>query len=425
MKKVNSSTFRFILLCILFVSFNLKTARERYRDDFDHVLMSDARGYYNYLPYTFIYHDVLHQEYAWPLPNGYTQNKYTYGVALLESPFFFAAHSIALLSGDKADGYTPIYGWAVLIAANVYLFIGFWLLFVLLKERFGSFLSFLSLAILMWATNLYYYSVVEAGMSHVYSFFCFSAFLFFVDRYYRNFQKKDLFGIAVFYALITLIRPTNGLLLLLYLFYDVYTLAAFKARVLFHLKQLWAVLLFFVVGLVVFAPQLWYWHSISGNFILYSYGDETFKYLKEPKLLQVLAGYKSGWLFYSPVMIYSLAGIVLAWKRKVFSMPVFVPVFLTVFYLCASWWAYTFGAAFGYRSFIEFYALLVFPMALCLETIFKEGKWYFALLTLIFIAGCMYSNLLVSDYYVAMGGCWDGPQWTFAKEMDMLRGAFK
>ncbi|MBK6328997.1 MAG: hypothetical protein IPF62_00245 [Bacteroidetes bacterium] len=73
----------------------------------------DALGYYLYLPSTFIYHNlqsieqlptdkqidqsVIHYTQSIPnlnpkSPKGYYVNQYTYGVALMELPFFAIAH---------------------------------------------------------------------------------------------------------------------------------------------------------------------------------------------------------------------------------------------------------------------------------------------------------------------------------------------
>lgn len=424
MQYLKSKYVQLLLLCVLFVFINEKTSRSFHKDGFSHVLLSDARGYYNYLPYTFIYKDVLHQDFAWELPNGYMQNKYTCGVSILQSPFFFLARAVVPFTGYRVDDpYSHLYGFFMVVAVNVYLFIGFVLLFFLLRERFGVAISLLSMALLMWGTNLYYYTVVEAGMSHVYSFFCFAAFLFCTDRYYRTEKTKWVPGVAFFYALATLIRPTNGLLILMFVFHEVYDWEGLKARLRFHLQHLQNVLYFFVIGFLVFSPQLFYWHAISGHWIMYSYGDEAFIYLKEPKLFTVLMGYKSGWLFYSPVMVLAVVGMVMARKQRLFSMPVFIGIFLTIFYLCASWWAYTFGCAFGYRSFVEFYAILIFPFALCIQYILKNASALKVVLLFVFFLLCVHYNLRLSDHYVAMGGCWDGPEWTWEKQAEMMKQA--
>src|ERR1700722_12478397 len=71
----------------------------------------DALGYYMYLPATFIYHNLgaigqlpkdkgIDDGILWyashikdqPTPTGRPLDQYTYGIALMEAPFFFVAH---------------------------------------------------------------------------------------------------------------------------------------------------------------------------------------------------------------------------------------------------------------------------------------------------------------------------------------------
>lgn len=93
--------------------------RERYQKG---VLWSDAEGYYLYLPALFIYGGFekvpVRTEVQFPKYPGTDKHftKYTYGVALMQAPFFAAAHAIAK-AGGKADGYSSFYVYGVLCAA--------------------------------------------------------------------------------------------------------------------------------------------------------------------------------------------------------------------------------------------------------------------------------------------------------------------
>src|SRR6187551_215222 len=77
----------------------------------------DVSGYYHYLPAIFIYKDIRQQNWMnainekyLPSPaydqafghhdSGNKVNKYAIGQAVLYSPFFFAAHGYAKLTGD-------------------------------------------------------------------------------------------------------------------------------------------------------------------------------------------------------------------------------------------------------------------------------------------------------------------------------------
>ena len=59
------------------------------------ILSSDAWGYYQYLTAVFYEKDVTNQPYSIRSEKGILLNKYNYGVALLELPFFLPPYFIA------------------------------------------------------------------------------------------------------------------------------------------------------------------------------------------------------------------------------------------------------------------------------------------------------------------------------------------
>ena len=138
--------------------------------------------------------------------------------------------------------------------------------------------------------------------------------------------------------------------LLLFVFYNTYSFQDVKERLAFHLKQYYNFIILFILGIVVFIPQMMYWHALTGKFVFYSYQNETFSNWKSPKILEVIAGPKSGWLIYCPIMILSLIGLIMAWRKKAVNAKVTTFIFLCLLYVCSSWWAYTFGAAYGSSS---------------------------------------------------------------------------
>ena len=129
----------------------------------------DALGYYLYLPATFIYnnHTSIYEEPAnvelpssvtWYLdqqrreavktPKGYSLNQYTYGVALLESPFFLTAHLFEKITGRSATGYSSVYENAIKISSAVYAVLGLVIVFLLLRRFFSYSASLLAVLLL-------------------------------------------------------------------------------------------------------------------------------------------------------------------------------------------------------------------------------------------------------------------------------------
>ena len=128
---MKSKRWKLLLIGILFIAMNINFSRISFSDrsgGMSYIICSDAAGYYEYLPYLFIKKDILHQHYAFPLDNGKTINKYTMGVAVLQLPFFLAAHCIALIFQLQPTGYSNIYGYGIAFATSFYVFLG--LLFI-------------------------------------------------------------------------------------------------------------------------------------------------------------------------------------------------------------------------------------------------------------------------------------------------------
>jgi hypothetical protein len=372
----------------------------------------------------FIKKDVLHQPCAALLDNGLRLNKFTCGVAILEAPFFFIAYSISAFSGNHTNGFEDIYGLFIVIAACVYMYIALYVLYIMLSKKTSRVIALISIVAIYGGTNLFYYTVVESGMSHAFSFFCFAMFVYFTDKYYERKNLKSIVAIGFFLGLATLIRPTNILLIILFLFYETYKIGEMKERIFFHIKHYCNFIILLIIGLIVFSPQLIYWYELTGKYIFYSYRNETFSNWNAPKILEVLAGHKSGWLLYSPVMLFSLIGLAIALKNKMFSAPAISLILIIIIYVCASWWAYTFGCAFGYRSFSEYSAVLIFPMALCFDKGFKNNNIFFKIVLVIPLLVFIYYNLKITQLYYQSGGCWDGPNWFWTNYVEKLQQVF-
>ena len=132
MKKFFSAGSRFVLrhyllIILAFAAYRAATIHVRF---WNGLLWSDAEGYYLYLPALFInggFEDLfVRSEGQFPFfpETNKRFTKYTYGVALMQAPFFLAGHGVAKLTGQPADGYSAPYIRAVQLAALLYGFLG-------------------------------------------------------------------------------------------------------------------------------------------------------------------------------------------------------------------------------------------------------------------------------------------------------------
>ena len=293
---------------------------------------SDGFGYYVYLP-ALIYGDFTfgfvegweHPLKLIPAAGGLV-NKYPVGVAVMESPFFLAAHLLSLLrdaltGSVTATGYTNLYQYMVLFGGVCYWIAGTVLLYLLLKKYLGfsGRVALLTCIVITYGTNLFHYASYDACFSHVYSYFLFNLFLYYLCWYEeRDVENRNrlwqtcIFGFLA--GLIFMCRNTNILFVLTYVFYGVKDWKTWKARMVRILMPARAVPIL-LTGCVTIFPQLLYWHTATGHWFAYSYGDEPFYWLA-PQLGNFLFSVRKGLFFWSPVLLLALVGMVTACKAK-------------------------------------------------------------------------------------------------------------
>jgi len=349
------------------------------------VINNDAVSYYSYLPAAFIYKDLTFQ-FKDRLPKDFegriwcqnTQEgarvqKMTMGLSVLYSPFFFIAHAIAQITDSNANGYSQIYSMFICFAALFYGLLGLIILSKIQLQFFSDKITALSILIIAFGTNFFFYVTNEGEMSHSFSFFLFSAFFYFTIQWHNKQSFINSLTLGILGGLIILARPSNLLVFLIPIVYGVYSFETLKLK--FNLlRKYWLHIVFIVIiVLLVFLPQLIYWKTITGKWFYYSYGIERF-YFTKPHILDGLFSFRKGWLIYTPVMIFAIAGIPLLFKKmKEFSFAITL-FFLINVYIIFSWWSWWYGGGFGARPLIESYVFLSIPLSAFLNFIFDRQK---------------------------------------------------
>ena len=101
---------------------------------------------------------------------------------------------------------------------------------------------------------------------------------------------------------------------------------------------------------------------MSGDWLIYSYEDQGFSWLR-PHLYEGLFSYKSGWLTYSPLMVFSLIGFYALYRYKPSIFAACLIFSLLFIYITFAWDEWTYGGALGQRAMVQAYAVLAFPLA--------------------------------------------------------------
>ncbi|MFZ4740436.1 MAG: hypothetical protein ACOYLE_04675 [Bacteroidales bacterium] len=433
--KKNKYIYSFVFICIicitLFLTFN-RHSRSGYFN-YHSVIWSDKAGYYVYLPAAVKYNfnpenfpDSIEKKtgngFFLDYKNKKLITKYTYGVALLELPFFLAADIFAETFGYERNGFSPIYHWSINIASVFYLLLGMFFLGKYLKTHFKPRIVYLVLLSLFLSTNLYYYSIDETGMSHVYSFALFCIFLYLLQKtnylLTQNYFSILLFGFIS--ALIVLVRPSNIIFLFIYFFLDIDT----KTEILLRVKRLVVPKTFLPVlisVLIVISPQLYYWYYAHGSSVFYSYNNEGFNWTS-PQLLLTWFSPNNGLFAYNPVFLIIVFSLICMVKEKITNGIFILGLFIIISYVFSSWWAWNFGCSFGARSYVEYLGILSIPLAYIYEKVNHQNRLVYIGFWLLIMVLTLFNLKMTYSY----DGCFYGSAfWDWSEFLKLIKSPLK
>ena len=397
MATIRTFKIPFLLTVLLIV---LHTFSKDFTEPYERPIGGDAQGYYAYLPALFIYGDLEYsfapemnkkyypegfgKSFVKEAPNGEKVNKTFPGVAVLYAPFFFMAHGSALIFGLEADGYSNIYQFFFLLGFWVYFLLGMiFFVKVLRKMNFEALHVNMALIILVLGTNIFFYSVHDQSVTHIHNFFMINAAIYYF-LCFRDDRKYWQLGLGIFLlVLIGITRPTNILALPLILFFV--PQASFYQSLLGTLKKPSSLLKTVAIVVAVMMIPLLLWKAQTGNWVVYSYGEEGFDFA-HPYFTDFLFSYMKGWWVYTPIALIILitGGILLFRKSK--AQAIYVAGFyLLCVYVFSSWWCWYYGAGMGQRVMIDHYILLGFLLLLLLRYL-KEKRVLKVFFAALFVA---------------------------------------
>ena len=264
--KVSLSALMVIVIAavLLIKVFDIK----RYQSP-EKVIAWDVISYYAYLPGTFIEKDYTlsfvgtdtnYYRHYWPevTSDGHYVIKTTKGLSLLYSPFFFVAHALAAPLGYTADGYSPPYAMALILACVFWVVLGCVFLRKVLQQHFSETVTTIVLAVTVVATNLYWYCTYEAAYPHGFLFGLICIFLYQTERWHRKPTWRGTVAVGLNIGLISLIRPSDVLVLVYFLLYGITSWRSLLEKVVLYLTHLPMVLVMAASAVAVWVPQLLY-----------------------------------------------------------------------------------------------------------------------------------------------------------------------
>jgi len=384
----------------------------------ERVIAWDVISYYSYLPATFIYHDVslkfIDKGKPYPevlfWPNRTSGKQYviktSMGMSYLYAPFFFLAHATVGLTDQNPSGFSPHYKYFLVLSGIFFYLAGLLVLRKILLRYFSNIITALVLLTVALATHLFYYGSTEATMPHVYLFTLTNIFILTTIRWYESpgYGKTILLGVLT--GLISLIRPVNLVVILFFIFWNIRTWDDMNKRLSLFGRYFHHFAIIALITFVIWIPQFLYWKTVTGHWLFFSYIGEKF-YFSQPQILNGLFSFRKGWLLYTPVMLFALAGIPVLWhRRKEFFWPVLI-LLIAHIYLIYSWWCWWYGGSLGSRPMIDIYGPMAVSIATFLQWALEKKKWVRYAILGVFLFTCFKGGLLNLQYYYGTIH-WDG-----------------
>jgi len=373
----------------------------------------DGWGYYQYVATLLGTHRFTQMPWTHHLDGEHFLSMFTCGVAYLQLPWALLGHALAWASGSPMDGYSAPYAVGLLVGLGVYMGLAAALLFRALRTRFPVHLALVVPLLLLGGTNLYFYATRQPAMSHAYVYLLFCALLYLVERNILSPSPWRTAGIIILCSLAVLIRQLHAIIILFPLLYAAPDRAAVVARLRWLTERRAVVLGGVLIALALWAPQLAYWHALTGKWFIFPYGykGEHFDHVADPQLGGVLWSVRNGWFVYSPLVLVGVVGLALQAWRKVPGARTTLAILLLVLYSYGAWWCWWLGGAYGHRGFVEYLALLAFPMAWALQRVLAWRTALRAAMVMLIVL-LLAANLRLTERFEWF---WSEPDWSWAK----------
>jgi hypothetical protein len=346
----------------------------------------DVSGYYWYLPSIFIYHDLRHQEFkdhiidkynpvnnneylqGMKLPNGNYVIKYSSGMAFMYLPFFTIANFAAPMLGYPADGFSKPYQFAIQLGGFLISVLGLYYLRKLLLLFYKDGTVAIVLLFLVGCTNYLNYAAIDNGMSHCWLFTIYVFLMLNSQYYYTTFKAKYAVRIGLLVGLATLTRPSDIISCALPILWGMESIRwpAIKQRAALLARHYKVFIVAACCTACIVSLQLIYWHYVSGHWLVYSYGDQHL-YFRSPNFWKYTFNFISGWLTYSPMMLFAFIGLI-PFLRHGNNKVAIIFFFLANYYIVCSWNIWWYGG----RAMIQSYPVLMFPIASLTQVIIDK-----------------------------------------------------
>jgi hypothetical protein len=369
----------FLLFCFFFPFFTMDLWRPWHFKQNQFVW--DVANYYSYLPAKFCNNNSFDfqngvEAYLGTSPTEKKISRCTYGMAIMYAPAFALGYKIAYNQKSPLDGFSEPFATVIHWASILYGLLGLVLLRNFLIKFYSELVTTLTLIIVFFGTMLFFYTMSMSEMPHSYLFFLISAFLLLTYHWHQKPTVGKSVLLALVIGLISLVRPTEALVVLIFIFWDSGSRHAIKSNFLKFYRYSFHVLLMIALVVMMWIPQLLFWKNMTGLYFYNSYAalGEKF-YWGDPQIMNILFSYRKGWITYTPLIVLSFIGFFLMRNQLKKMRGVLVVLLVLQLYILSCWWDWFFGGCFGSRGFCQHIAYLAIPLAACCEFVLNKDNF--------------------------------------------------
>lgn len=308
-------------------------------------------------------------------------NLWTIGPAILWFPFYLVTWLIGYVTNLYNPNSLNLNPWGqfmqygTMFSAVVYTLLTLWLIYRLLQDYFQIVPILQTIALLLFGSNLVYYSVFEASMSHVYDLFSLVLFVYCFKKVFNNLNKTfSFFILGASGGLHTLVRTQNVLTILF--FAGLLTCLILQNPKYIQLRQIWNFLLFIATYFLACLPVFLVNYYLFDNPFTIPQGSEFFS---EPHFWEILFSTHNGLFLFNPVLFIGFIGfcwlLVRSWRKRtgqeliLFVLLVAFVAQVVVNSSVQDWWG---GDSFGQRRLVGSYLIFAIGLAYLLE---KMRNW--------------------------------------------------
>ena len=303
-----------------------------------------------------------------------TTHNFSLGISVIWLPIYFIADVLAIILSKfdpsiVRNGYSDIYQVTLGVGNISFVVSGLFIISKILSKFYSKKVAALSIILILFSTNLFYYSAVDVVNTHPFSFLGTSILLFLFFKFKENKNLKILLVQGVVMGLMVSNRMQDVIFILIPLFTLLSVINLRKIKIRKDFIRAFSMLMGLFIG---YFPQLILLFLGQNKVLLLPHLSKAQNdFMPLTHFFDILFDQKLGVFFYMPIILISFFGLFLFRKRNKELGFVFIAIISLVFLLISSYDGWN-VAGYTARYFISTFPILVFGIAEIISLIKKK-----------------------------------------------------